>query len=197
MALQGPFFGKRDGSGLTPSPAPTGPKPAGGTSALGSAGASAQPFSPPGVAPATPAQPTGTTPDQNAATLTVGRNIKLKGVEITDCDTLVVEGQVEATMKSRVVQITDSGSFKGSVEVKIAEVHGAFDGDLTATDKLVIFASGQVTGKIKYGKIVIEEGGQISGEIQSTGAAKSSSTSSGSTGSTGSTSTSTSKVAAS
>jgi cytoskeletal protein CcmA (bactofilin family) len=30
---------------------------------------------------------------------------------------------------------------------------------------LVIFATGKVTGKIRYGKIVIEEGGQLSGEI--------------------------------
>lgn len=179
MALQGPFFGKRDSGGLAPSPAPSSPKPVGGASALGSAGASAQPFATPAASPAQPAAaPTSSAaPDQNAATLTVGRNIKLKGVEITDCDTLVVEGQVEATMKSRVVQITDSGSFKGSVEVKIAEVHGEFDGDLTATDKLVIFASGQVTGKIKYGKIVIEEGGRLAGEVESTGSGKSSSTS--------------------
>ena len=46
--------------------------------------------------------------------LTVGPNIKLKGVEITDCDTLVVEGSVEATMDSRVIQISERGSFKGS-----------------------------------------------------------------------------------
>ena len=173
MALQGPFFGKRDAGGLAPSPAPTTPKPAGGASTLGTASPSSQPFSAPAATPVQPATSAAT--DQNAATLTVGRNIKLKGVEITDCDTLVVEGQVEATMKSRVVQITDSGSFKGSVEVKIAEVHGEFDGDLTATDKLVIFASGQVTGKIKYGKIVIEEGGRLSGEVEATGSDKSSS----------------------
>src|SRR3546814_915010 len=41
--------------------------------------------------------------------LIVGRNIKLKGVEITDCDTLVVEGRVEASMDSRVIQIAESG----------------------------------------------------------------------------------------
>lgn len=182
MALQGPFFGKRDSGGLAPSPAPSSPKPMGGASALGSAGTSAQPFATPAATPAQPAAAPASSaaPDQNAATLTVGRNIKLKGVEITDCDTLVVEGQVEATMKSRVVQITDSGSFKGSVEVKIAEVHGEFDGDLTATDKLVIFSTGKVTGQIKYGKIIIEEGGELAGDIQSTATSKDSASKSGS-----------------
>ena len=40
----------------------------------------------------------------NGARLTVGANIKLKGVEITDCDTLAVEGTVEATINARVIQ---------------------------------------------------------------------------------------------
>jgi cytoskeletal protein CcmA (bactofilin family) len=98
--------------------------------------------------------------------LTVGPNIKLKGVEITDCDTLVVEGTVEATMDSRVIQISELGAFKGSADIDIAEIHGQFDGNLTVRQKLVIYATGKVIGKIRYGKLVIEEGGQISGDIQ-------------------------------
>ena len=98
--------------------------------------------------------------------LTVGPNIKLKGVEITDCDTLVVEGTVEATMDSRVIQISELGAFKGSADIDIAEIHGQFDGNLTVRQKLVIYATGKVVGKIRYGKLVIEEGGQISGDIQ-------------------------------
>jgi cytoskeletal protein CcmA (bactofilin family) len=97
--------------------------------------------------------------------LTVGPNIKLKGVEITDCDTLVVEGTVEATMNSRVIQISEQGAFKGSAEVEIAEVWGEFDGNLIVRQKLVIYATGKVTGTIRYGKLVVEEGGQLSGEI--------------------------------
>ena len=103
---------------------------------------------------------------EGGSKLTVGPNIKLKGVEITDCDTLVVEGFVEATMDSRVIQIAERGAFKGSAEIDIAEIHGQFEGNLTVRDKLTIFATGKVTGKIRYGKVVIEEGGQLTGEIQ-------------------------------
>ncbi|WP_151447729.1 bactofilin family protein [Lacisediminimonas profundi] len=103
--------------------------------------------------------------------LIVGPNIKLKGVEITDCDTLVVEGCVEATMDSRVMQIAEIGAFKGSAEIDIAEIRGAFDGDLVVREKLVIYATGKVSGKIRYGKLVIEEGGQIMGDVQVNGAA--------------------------
>ena len=105
-------------------------------------------------------------PKEGGSKLTVGPNIKLKGVEITDCDTLVVEGLVEATMDSRLMQISEQGAFKGSAEIDIAEIHGQFDGNLTVREKLMIYATGKVTGKIRYGKVVIEEGGQLSGEIQ-------------------------------
>ena len=105
-------------------------------------------------------------PREAESKLTVGPNIKLKGVEITDCDTLVVEGSVEATMDSRVIQISERGSFKGSAEIDIAEIRGEFDGALTVRQKLVIYSTGKVTGKIRYGKLVIEEGGQLSGEIE-------------------------------
>ncbi|MEO8117787.1 MAG: polymer-forming cytoskeletal protein [Rhodoferax sp.] len=103
---------------------------------------------------------------EGGSKLTVGPNIKLKGVEITDCDTLLVEGLVEATMDSRVIQISERGAFKGSAEIDIAEIHGQFDGNLTVRQKLTIHATGKVTGTVRYGKLVIEEGGQLTGDIQ-------------------------------
>lgn len=99
--------------------------------------------------------------------LLVGPDVKLKGAEILDCDTLVVEGRVEATMDSRIIRIAEQGEFSGTVGIDTAEIHGSFDGELTARERLIIHATGRVNGKIRYGKIMIEEGGQISGDIQS------------------------------
>lgn len=162
MALQSPFFGKRDNEPTSLRHGSPNPNPyANGTQA---AAASAAPVS---TAPmsANTAAASSSAPREGGSKLTVGPNIKLKGVEITDCDTLVVEGLVEATMDSRVIQIAEHGAFKGSAEIDIAEIHGEFDGNLTVRQKLVIYATGKVTGKIRYGKLVIEEGGQLAGEI--------------------------------
>ena len=104
--------------------------------------------------------------------LTVGPDIKLKGAEITDCDTLVVEGRVEASMDARVIQISESGSFHGTVGVDVAEIRGRFDGEMTARKQLIIHPGGKVTGKIHYGKIVIEEGGELSGDVGTISGAK-------------------------
>ncbi len=104
--------------------------------------------------------------------LIVGPDIKLKG-EINDCDTIIVEGRVEATTDSRVLQIAESGAFAGTVGIDVAEIRGRFQGELTARQKLVIYSTGSVTGKIRYGKIVIEEGGELNGDVSSLAAAKS------------------------
>lgn len=158
MATQSPFFGKRntsDADSLTSRPAPLVGSP---TNLSGS------PVSPSSLINAQAANAVASA-KEGGSKLTVGPNIKLKGVEITDCDTLIVEGLVEATMDSRVMQIAEQGAFKGSAEIDIAEIHGLFDGSLTVREKLVIHSTGKVTGKIRYSKIVIEEGGQLSGEV--------------------------------
>ena len=159
MASQSPFFGKRDRDtdNFNSRPAPL---VGAGTNLAGT------PVNPSTLTTGA-ATGTATAPavKEGGSKLTVGPNIKLKGVEITDCDTLVVEGLVEATMDSRVIQIAEQGEFKGSAEIDIAEIRGVFDGNLTVREKLVIHSTGKVTGKIRYGKIVIEEGGQLSGEI--------------------------------
>lgn len=98
--------------------------------------------------------------------LIVGPNIKLKGAGITDCDSLIVEGHVEATMEGRMMQIAQHGSFSGTAGIDLAEIHGGCSGDLTVRQCLIIHATGRVTGKIRYGALVIEEGGELDGDIK-------------------------------
>ncbi|NJD34673.1 MAG: polymer-forming cytoskeletal protein [Betaproteobacteria bacterium] len=99
--------------------------------------------------------------------LMVGPDVKLTGAEILDCDTLDVEGRDAATMDSRVINIAEKGSFSGKVGIDVAEIHGHFEGELTARSQLIIHGTGRVSGTIRYGKIVIEEGGEISGDVRS------------------------------
>lgn len=126
------------------------------------------------VAPAAVSAPSGTV--QNAAapqalpdtgsTLTVGPNIKLKSAEISDCDTLVVEGHVDGTVSSQAIMIAQTGTLNGTATIDNAEIRGEFKGELTVKKRLMICSTGKVAGKIAYGKLVIEEGGELIGEIQ-------------------------------
>ena len=103
--------------------------------------------------------------DEIGKRLIVGDGIRLKG-EITACDRLVVEGHVEVTLnETRMLEIKPSGRFIGSCEVEEAQISGVYDGDLTVRGRLIVHASGKVTGKIHYGELELERGGRIAGEL--------------------------------
>lgn len=112
--------------------------------------------------------------------LTVGADILLKG-EIATCDRLVIEGKMDAVLNDvGTVELAESGSFKGVAQVENAEISGLFEGELVVKGRLVIYASGRVRGKITYGEIEIERGGELTGEIKtiaSAGATRSGSSS--------------------
>ena len=98
--------------------------------------------------------------------LNVGRGITLSG-EVTSCDKLFIEGSVDVKLTNcRIIQIAEAGLFKGSTTIDEAEVRGRFEGDLVVHNRLLIKATGRVSGTIRYGQIEIECGGQIFGDIQ-------------------------------
>src|SRR5690349_12044398 len=116
----------------TPSPAPapaSGAAPVAATAAASSAAAAAP-------------------QSQVGSTLTVGPNIKLKSAEISDCDTLVVEGHVDGTVSSQAINIAQTGTLNGTATIDNAEIRGEFKGELTVRKRLMICATGKVTGKI-------------------------------------------------
>jgi cytoskeletal protein CcmA (bactofilin family) len=119
---------------------------------------------PSGSGGVTPAQ--RTTAEAEQKKLIVGRDIFLNG-EIRTCDSLVVEGKVEAVLSDcRAMDIAGSGEFRGSAEIESADISGRFDGDLVVRQRLTIRATGKVLGKIRYGQLEVERGGVISGTIE-------------------------------
>ena len=104
--------------------------------------------------------------DTPGSKLSIGPNINLKGVEISNCDVLVIEGNVDATITSKAMEIARPGKFSGTANIDIAEIHGEFSGELTVRTKLVVHGTGRVTGTIRYGKLVVAEGGTLTGELK-------------------------------
>ena len=100
-------------------------------------------------------------------TLLVGQDVEFSG-EIKSCQKLIVEGTVQVSSANcRQLQVSATGVFQGCIEVSEAEIFGCFDGELTARDRLIIRASGRVSGKIRYGTIIVDSGGHIAGEVGS------------------------------
>ena len=102
--------------------------------------------------------------------LTVGKGLSLAG-EIASCDVLVVEGKVEAKLsEGKLLEITESGQFRGNVEIENADIAGRYDGQLIVHGRLTVRATGRISGMVKYGELEVSAGGQIIGELQITGA---------------------------
>jgi cytoskeletal protein CcmA (bactofilin family) len=133
------------------------------------------PFSPSGTTPSSPAAPArpGLSLNRPAPrdpaerrTLVVGRGISVQGI-VQDAERLVVEGTVEATMiHATELAIAPGGVFKGEIEVEDAEIAGTIDGTLTVRGSLIVRGSGKVLGKARCRRLQVEDGGQITGQIE-------------------------------
>ena len=131
------------------------------------------PIAPPrpggGIGPGLQAPPRPIGPVAEAGerrTLVVGRGISLHGT-INDAERLVVEGTVEATMiRANELSVIHGGVFKGEIEVDEAEIAGTIDGVITARKSLVVRASGSVLGRARCRRLQVEDGGQLTGQIE-------------------------------
>jgi cytoskeletal protein CcmA (bactofilin family) len=104
-------------------------------------------------------------PDRYGKCLIVGEGIRLSG-EISSCDRLVVQGEVEVTLNdTRALEIAKSGRFTGGCEVEEADISGTYEGDLTVRKHLFVRGTGKLTGTIRYAQLELERGGQIAGNI--------------------------------
>jgi cytoskeletal protein CcmA (bactofilin family) len=101
--------------------------------------------------------------------MSVGPGIELKG-EISNCAALVVEGNVDATLDGEALEISQRGVFTGTVRVESAEIQGRFEGDLTVSGLLRIENGGSVSGTVRYGRIEVVAGGELTGNVSRTSA---------------------------
>ncbi len=99
--------------------------------------------------------------------LVVGPDITLNG-EISTCDVLVVEGNVQAALKDcKQIEIAAEGLFKGNAEIDNAIIAGVYEGNLVVRGKLHVMNGGRVIGSVRYGHLQVDVGGELNGEIQS------------------------------
>lgn len=114
-------------------------------------------------------------PEPEAAregTLIVGEGIHVKG-EIESCNTLIVEGKVEASLEASVLTVRHGGLYSGRAAVRSASIDGRFEGELTVDGLLTVEAGGRVTGTLRYRELKIAQGGRLSGDVDLLGEAES------------------------
>ncbi len=102
-------------------------------------------------------------PEQQAFVVDAGVRLV---AETLECGELLVKGRLEASVRAERLWVAPGGQVVGSAEVGTADVAGRFEGTLNVAGRLVIDAAGCVSGRAQYREILIEPGGEISGEFQ-------------------------------
>ncbi|WP_408742380.1 bactofilin family protein [Acetobacter musti] len=119
---------------------------------------------PPGAAPGQ--RPSMMNRGDDRRTLVVGRGISVQG-SVQDAERLVVEGTVESSMiNAKELSVAPGGLFRGGVEVEDAEIAGTVDGTLTVRGSLLVSSTGRLLGKATCKRLRVEDGGQISGQLE-------------------------------
>jgi cytoskeletal protein CcmA (bactofilin family) len=97
--------------------------------------------------------------------LFIGVGVALKGdVEVPGAAS--VDGRFEGTLRAKTLIVGQSGHVSGQIDVETAEIRGMVEEHLTVKSRLVLRSSGSLSGTISYSKIMVEEGGTISGTIE-------------------------------
>lgn len=96
--------------------------------------------------------------------LVIGRGIQVKG-QIGACKTLVVEGELDASVEVETLLLLEGGVFKGNAVVENADLAGELDGKLTVRGRLHLGPTARAAGEIRYKRIVVDDGGRIAGDI--------------------------------
>ena len=98
-------------------------------------------------------------------TLFVGTGVVLRGdVEVPGAAS--VDGRFEGTLKAKTLIVGTTGHVSGQISAETAEIRGMVDDQLEVKNRLVLRASGSISGQISYAKIMVEEGGSISATIE-------------------------------
>lgn len=91
----------------------------------------------------------------------------MRGVQdMRNCRRLEVHGYVEGDVAAVKVLVHKTGRLFGSVKSDTAEIHGTLQGEVVVKNLIDIRSTGTVSGNVKYGKLALEMGGNLSAEMR-------------------------------
>lgn len=106
-------------------------------------------------------------PERRAECAVIGRSIQIEGA-VRGNEDLRIEGDVSGTVefKDSSLTIGKEGKVRADVYAKAIIVDGLTEGDLYATDRVVVHVNAQVRGNITAPKVAVEEGAKFKGSIE-------------------------------
>lgn len=97
--------------------------------------------------------------------LVIGEEAILKG-EIKNCREIEIYGYVEGLLEADKVTVHPEGRLFGTVKADTADVHGQVQGNVRIKQLIAIWRTGSVAGNVKYGRLAMEEGADLSATVR-------------------------------
>lgn len=101
----------------------------------------------------------------NRGVLIIGEDAVLKG-EVKSGQRIEIWGYVEGGVSASEVIVQEGGKLFGNVSSDTAEIRGTIQGDVRVQQLIQIKSTGHAAGKIKYGRLSMEEGGELTAHVR-------------------------------
>ncbi len=77
-----------------------------------------------------------------------------------------VNGRVQGSLSAQSVTISKTGEVYGSLKAQNANVNGSVQGDVRIRELIRIGDTGSVSGDVEYGRIAMDQGGELSATLR-------------------------------
>ncbi|WP_409560359.1 polymer-forming cytoskeletal protein [Hyphomicrobium sp. MC8b] len=102
---------------------------------------------------------------ENRGVLIIGEDAVLKG-EVKSGQRVEIWGYVEGGVTASEVIVQEGGRLFGAINSDTAEIRGTIQGDVRVQQLIQIKSTGHAAGKIKYGRLSMEEGGELTAHVR-------------------------------
>jgi len=109
----------------------------------------------------------GTPPGgERRMTAWIGRSVIVRG-DVISSEDLTIDGQVEGTIEvgNHSLTIGQTAAVKANLVAKHIAISGAVTGNVTATERVELLATGSIAGDLNAPKLAMTEGAVLEGKV--------------------------------
>ena len=96
--------------------------------------------------------------------ITIGKGVTFVG-SISARGKAFINGAVTGEISVDDLQVGESGIIKGKIKSREMEVHGEIHDDVSCAEHVLVHSTGLINGKLIYGELEIQKGGQVTGSM--------------------------------
>jgi len=94
----------------------------------------------------------------------IDKDLLLDG-SISSKGSLVIRGKVQGNLVGEKVVIAEEGSVLAEVDVSSLTIGGTFEGEVRASEELIILSTGSCTGTVRCNSLTVETGGLLNASV--------------------------------